>query len=76
MDSILFEEWVREVDRHFTKERRKIALLIDNCPVHSSIDNLASTELIFLPPNTSSKLQPMDQGVIRSIKAHYKLNVY
>ena len=72
MDSILFEEWVREVDRRFTKEGRKIALLVDNCPVHPSIDNLVSTELIFLPLNTTSKLQPMDQGTIRSLKAHYK----
>ena len=70
MDSILFEEWVREVDRCFTKEGRKIVLLVDNCPAHPSIDNLVSTELIFLPPNTASKLQPMDQGVIRSLKAH------
>ena len=72
MDSILFEEWVREVDRRFTKEGRKIVLLVDNCPAHRSIDNLVSTELIFLPPNTTSKLQPMDQGVIRSLKTHYK----
>ena len=72
MDSILFEECVREVDRRFTKEGRKIILLIDNCPVHPSIDNLVSTELIFLPPNTTSMLQPMDQGVIWSLKDHYK----
>ena len=71
IDSILFDEWVLEVDRRFTKEGRKIFLLVDNCPAHPSIDNLVSTELIFLPPNTTSKLQPMDQGVIRSLRAHY-----
>ena len=71
MDSILFKEWVREVDRRFIKEGQKIVLLVDNCPVHLSIDNLVSAKLIFLP-NTTSKLQPMDQGVIRSLKAHYK----
>ena len=72
MESILFEEWVREVDGRFTKEGRKIVLLVDNCPAHPSIDNLLSTELIFLPPNTTTKLQSMDQGVIRSLKAYYK----
>ena len=72
MDSILFEEWIREVDRRFNKEGQKIVLLVDNCPAHPSIDNLVSTELIFLPPNTTSKLQPIDQGVIRSLKAYYK----
>ena len=74
MGSILFEEWVRhELDRRFTKEGRKIVLLADNCPAHPSIDNLVSTELIFLPPNTTSKLQAMDQGIIQSLKAHYKM---
>ena len=72
MDGILFEEWVREIDRQFTKERRNIVLFVDNCPARPTIDNLVSIELIFLPPNTTSKLQPMDQGVIRSLKAHYR----
>ena len=70
MDSILLEGWVREGDRRFTREGKKIVLLIDNCPAHPSIDNLVSTELIFMPPNITSKLQSMDQGVIRSLKAH------
>ena len=72
MDIVLFEEWIREMDTKFTKEKKKVALIIDNCPAHPTIDNLESIELIFLPPNTSSKLQPMDQGVIRSLKAYYK----
>ena len=63
MDSILFQEWVRELDRRFTAEGKKIALVVDNCPAHPSIDNLVSVDLMFLPPNTTSKLQPMDQGV-------------
>ena len=71
MDSILFEEWVREVDRRFAKEGGKIILLIDNRSAHPSINNLVSIELIFLPPNTTSKLLPMDQGVIWSLKANY-----
>ena len=73
MDRILFEEWIREVDRRFAKEGPKIVLLVDNCPVHPSFDNLVSTELIFLPLKTTSKLQLMDQAVIPSLKAHYKM---
>ena len=72
MNSILFKEWVHEVDRRFTKEGQKNVLFIDNCPAHPSINNLVSTELIFLPPNNTSRLQPMDQGVIRSLKTYYK----
>ena len=71
MDSQIFEEWVRKLDRTFRMERRKIALLIDNCPAHPSVSDL-NVQLVFLPPNTISVLQPMDQAVIRSLKAHYR----
>ena len=32
-------------------------------------------KLYFLPPNTTSKTQPMDEGVIGSLKAKYRKNV-
>ena len=72
MSSELFEEWVREQDKEFEKEGRKVALIIDNCPAHPSLENLKSIHLYFLPPGTS---QPMDQGVIRSLKAKYRTRV-
>ena len=76
MNSEIFEEWVRKNDRKFRTDDRKIALIIDNCPAHPSISNLNNIQLIFLPPNTTSILQPMDQGVIRSLKAHYRGRLY
>jgi len=72
MNSEIFEEWVRKIDRKFRVDDRKIALIIDNCPAHPVIPNLTNVQLVFLPPNTTSILQPMDQGVIRSLKAHYR----
>ena len=75
MDGILFEEWVRELDRKFSSEGRNVALVIDNCPAHPQIENLKAIKLFFLPPKTTSKTQPMDQGVIRSLKAKYRKNV-
>ena len=58
--------------KKFVAKGRKIALIIDNCPAHPRIDNLQAVELIFSPLNTTSKTQPMGQGVIRSLKAHYR----
>ena len=72
MDGDLFTEWVKELDNKCLAEDRKIALIVDNCPSHPLINNLAAIELIILPPNTTSTSQPMDQGVIRSLKAHYR----
>ena len=73
MDSELSEEWVREQDRKFALEGRKVALVIDNCTTHPNIENIKLIKLYFLPPNTTSCLQPMDQGVIRSLKCKYAL---
>ena len=75
MDGKLFEEWPRELDRKFAFEGRNLAFVIDNCPARPHIDNLKAIKLYFLPPNTTSKTQPMDQGVIRSLKAKYPKNV-
>ena len=54
-----------------TIENRRIILFVDNCPAHSFIE-LSNIKLVFLPPNTTSRLQPMDAGVIHSLKASYR----
>ena len=60
-----FEEWVREFDRKFVGEGRRVALIVDNCPAHPHVEGLKAIHLVFFPPNATSKTQPMDQGVIR-----------
>ena len=72
MTSPLFQSWVRKLDRRMLIEGRKIALLVDNCSAHPVLDELDNIELIFLPPNTTSVLQPMDAGIIKNLKFHYR----
>ena len=67
MDGTLFEEWLRELDRKFDMQGRKIVLVVDNCPAHPDVSGLKAINLQFLPPNTTSCTQPMDQGVIRYV---------
>ena len=62
------------LDMEFHAEGRKVALIINNSPVHSNVYNLKAIELIFLPTHTTSKTQPMDQGFIRALKTFYRLN--
>ena len=45
MDSILFEEWVTDVNKKFQSEER--ALIINNCLAHPIIENPRHT--IFFP---------------------------
>ena len=53
-------EWVQEID-NLQKRKKYIALITDNCQTHSTSNNLTSVELIFLPPNTTFKLQSIDR---------------
>ena len=51
----------------------KILLLIDNATVHNDFPDVnENVKIKFLPPNTTSLLQPLDQGAIAITKAHYK----
>ena len=73
MTAELCEEWVRQLGRKFSAANRKIALIINNCTAHLHVEKLNSIELIFLPPITTSHTQPMDQGIIRSLKTKYRI---
>lgn len=72
MTASLYEEWLRELDRHFVSKKRKILLLVDNCTAHVKVTCLKAIRQEFLPPNVTAILQPMDQGVIQSFKKHYR----
>ena len=50
-------------------------MIVDNCPPHPKVKGLKAIELTFLPPNTTSHTQPMDQGVIKNLKTHYRKQV-
>ena len=75
MTSEIFIDWLKKLDQKLQRQKRKIAMVIDNCPAHPQVRGLKCIELIFLPPNTTSKTQPMDQGVIQNFKTHYRKRV-
>ena len=45
MDGDLFIEWVKELDRKFAAQDRKIFWIADNCPIHPKVDGLKAVEL-------------------------------
>jgi hypothetical protein len=60
--------WNNELRR----KNRKIVLQVDNCPAHPHIHDLSNIKLVFLPPNATSVLQPMDMGIIKSFKGYFR----
>ena len=74
MDSELMEEILRTLNRKCAADDRKILLFIDNAPSHpeSFIDCFSHVKVVFLPKNTTSKLQPLDAGIIKNFKVFYR----
>ena len=72
MNSKIWIDWLIKLDQKMKNEGRKIILLADNAPCHFSNDDLTNVKLHFLPPNTTSHIQPLDAGIFNSFKTHYK----
>ncbi|CAG8808151.1 14182_t:CDS:2, partial [Cetraspora pellucida] len=71
MNTILFQQWLKDFDLKMAGH--KIILLIDGAKCHSFSNlNLKNTTVHHLPPNTTSRLQPLDAGIIMSFKRRYK----
>lgn len=81
MNTTIFETWFKEEFtpkvRDFLNRRNvpiKAVLLLDNAPSHPPAERLDQEQITanYFPPNTTSILQPLDQGIIENMKRHYK----
>jgi hypothetical protein len=82
---VLYTEWFHqcftpEVQKYLVQEGLpfKVLLIIENAPGNPTsiaIEN-ENVKVVFLPPNTTSLLQPLDQGIIRCVKATYTRLVF
>ena len=82
-DRKIFRHWflytfVPLVKEHFRNigmpEDSKFILLLDNCTAHSREFDLppGNISVLYLPPNVTPLVQPMDQGVIQNMKLYYR----
>lgn len=74
MTEDIFCKWLTDFDKEMSV-KCKVLLLLDNCSAHHVNAHLSTVEVLVLPPNTTAKLQPVDQGVIANIKVCYRRRV-
>ena len=83
VDCEIFTDWfyhhfIPGVKKHLQDKGLpiKALLLLDNAPAHPEAGSLMSDDRciksMFLPPNTTALIQPMDQGVLEALKRRYR----
>ncbi|XP_055708779.1 jerky protein homolog-like [Phlebotomus papatasi] len=81
MTKVSFWDWffndaVPQIEEHLDKcgLPRKAILLLDNAPVHPAAEELVSggIKVLYLPPNCTATVQPMDQNVLEALKRKYR----
>jgi hypothetical protein len=72
MTGVLYGEWIKKWDDDLRREGRKILLLQDNCTGHIVPDGLTNIRVENFSANLTPHVQPMDAGIIRCFKAHYR----
>ncbi|GFT07877.1 tigger transposable element-derived protein 6 [Trichonephila clavipes] len=75
MTTELINEWLISLNSDMKREKRHILLFLDNCTVHNNAPPLSNGKLKFFPPNSTSKLQPLDLGIKHNFKTFYRREV-
>jgi hypothetical protein len=77
MDATLFkkiflEHYVPHIKKFLRRNMlpQRAVILVDNATSHDELEK-DGIKVIFLPPNTTSLIQPMDQGPIAAVKKRY-----
>ena len=74
MTSEIFETVLSKLNRKLVFENRKVILFLDNATCHpeSMDDKFSNIKIVFLPKNTTFRLQPLDAGIIQNFKVKYR----
>jgi hypothetical protein len=75
MNTTIMVEWLHSFYLHIG-QLREVLLTMDNFSAHYSAVEIAppppNIRICWLPANSTSRFQPLDQGIIQSFKAHYR----
>ena len=78
MTQNVFHNVAKQWNTKFKRERRQVVMLMDNATGHMgketeelegfTVFRMSNILFVFLPANTTSLIQPLDQGIIQCLK--------
>lgn len=73
MDFNILDEVLSKLNRKLARKQRNVILFLDNAPCHppdmkGKYDHI---KIVFFPANCTSRLQPLDLGIIQAFKLKY-----
>ena len=73
----IIEKMLEKLNYIMMLENRNVLLFLDNATVHPEnlVGKYSSIKIVFLPKNTTSRLQPLDAGIIKNFKVKYRYYV-
>ena len=72
MNKRIWDAWLNNLNADMKRQKRKILLAMDNCSAHNTETAYNNLRIEYLPANTTSRCQPMDQGCILSFKSKFR----
>ena len=72
MNTAVMEDILACINRRLQIEKRNVLLLVDNVSSHEPAltSKFSNIKVVLLPKNTTSRLQPLDAGIIKNFKVH------
>ena len=77
MESEIMASVLTKINRKMAAAKRTILFPMDNAPCHPEnfVVSYSNIKEVFLPKNTTSRLQPLDAGIIRNFKVKYRKRI-
>jgi hypothetical protein len=66
----IFKEQLMSWEVELQQTPRKVLLFLHQCAAHTHLDLLKNIHLEFLPPSTTSLVQPVDMGIVSNLRTY------
>lgn len=75
MNRDAFTTWLKNLNKEMKRKNKHILMMVDDCIAHTDVPLLSNIKIKLLPQNPTPKLQPLDKGIKKDFKSHYRKEI-